>query len=92
MSIVKAGCIEIYDTAGYLRDCDYWGVGGVMVHELCHAYHNKHIAGGFNNERIMGVSVVVGVGCSLELVVIVVMCMCIHVYVLYTVVVVCILT
>lgn len=49
MNVEKSGCIEIYDAAGYLKDNDLWGVGGVLVHELSHAYHNKYCAGGYQN-------------------------------------------
>jgi hypothetical protein len=49
MSTKKSGCIEIYSAVDYLNDNGLWGVGGVLVHELSHAYHNKYCEGGYTN-------------------------------------------
>lgn len=52
MSIEKCGCIEIYDASDYLKDIDLWGSGGVLVHELSHAYHNKYCKDGYDNYEV----------------------------------------
>jgi hypothetical protein len=49
----KCECIEIYECEEYLDDCDLWGPGGVLLHELCHAYHWKMIPGGYDNPEII---------------------------------------
>ena len=54
--ISKAGGIEMYSTRDYLGDRSLWGAGGVLVHELSHAYHDKHIPDGYNNKEILDVS------------------------------------
>ena len=48
----KLGCIEIYNAADYLRDADLWGKGGLLLHELSHAYHDKCCLNGDKNEDI----------------------------------------
>lgn len=48
----KAGGIEMYSAKHYLDYRGQWGVGGVMLHEFCHAYHYKHCKDGFDNEDI----------------------------------------
>ncbi len=48
----KCGGVEFYDAAHYLSDCDLWGAGGLILHELCHAWHNIHIDNGYDNEQI----------------------------------------
>ena len=35
--------------------CSLWGDGGILVHELSHAYHNKFCPNGFNCREILGV-------------------------------------
>jgi len=52
MSEEKAGSVEMYNTDDYLGDRYLWGVGGSMLHELCHAYHDKHCLNGFENKTI----------------------------------------
>ena len=42
MNVAKAGCIEMYQAKHYLDGRDLWGPGGLLVHELSHAYHCKH--------------------------------------------------
>jgi hypothetical protein len=56
MNLKKAGGIEIYCAREYLQSRDDWGVGGVMLHEFSHAYHNIHCPDGFDNEEIRNVS------------------------------------
>ena len=51
----KAGAIEIYSVDDYLADRCLWGVGGILMHELSHAYHNKHIEEGFQNQTVINV-------------------------------------
>jgi hypothetical protein len=46
----KAKCIEINDGPKYASD--HWGTGGVMVHELSHAYHHGMLEGGYDNKEI----------------------------------------
>jgi hypothetical protein len=46
----KAGGIEIYCADDYLRSRGDWGTGGCMLHELAHAYHDKHCSDGFSCE------------------------------------------
>ena len=48
----KAGDIEIYCADEYLQSRGLWGIGGVLLHELCHAFHDQHCADGYNNEHI----------------------------------------
>ena len=48
----KHKCVEIYDAPSYRTDCDLWAPGGVMLHELSHAYHHGMIADGYSNSEI----------------------------------------
>lgn len=50
----KSGCIEIYSAVHYFSDIDLWGTGGIILHELSHAYHNKYCLGGYDNEEVEG--------------------------------------
>ena len=52
MSEKKAGCVEIYRVGNYSRDCHLWGPGGVLLHELSHAYHHKCLEGGYDNGEV----------------------------------------
>lgn len=52
----KAGGVEMYCAKNYLDYRGHWGVGGVLLHEYCHAYHFKHCKDGFNNEQIKEVT------------------------------------
>ena len=54
----KAGGVEMYCAKHYLEFRDYWGTGGVLLHEFCHAYHFKHCKDGFNNEEVKEVTTV----------------------------------
>lgn len=38
----KAGSVEINQVKDYIETRNLWGVGGVLLHELCHAFHDKH--------------------------------------------------
>jgi len=49
---LKCGGVEFYDANHYLSDCDHWGPGGLILHELSHAWHNIHVANGYDNEQI----------------------------------------
>ena len=48
----KCGGVEFFDARHYLSDCDLWGPGGLMLHELSHAWHSKFVEGGYDNEEI----------------------------------------
>ena len=63
----KAGGVEMYCAKNYLEFRDYWGVGGVLLHEFCHAYHFKHCKDGFNNEEVKEVTTVIKILCTLAL-------------------------
>lgn len=49
----KHKCIEINDGPCYKNDLDYWGPGGLMVHEFCHAYHHRMLPDGYDNKEIL---------------------------------------
>lgn len=49
---LKCGSVEFYDAKHYLSDCDHWGIGGLILHELSHAWHNIHIENGYDNKQI----------------------------------------
>lgn len=55
MSPAKCGGVEWYDAVHYLVDCDFWGSGGVMLHELSHAWHCLHVEKGYDNEDVISV-------------------------------------
>ena len=48
----KAGSVEIYCAEEYLGSRGLWGVGGVLLHELCHSYHDQQVKDGFDNDEI----------------------------------------
>eukprot|EP01041_Mallomonas_annulata_P011304 gene11304-23658_t len=52
-SVFKAGGIELYCPFDYVSSRGHWGDGGVMLHELAHAYHNKHCENGYDNNEII---------------------------------------
>jgi hypothetical protein len=52
MRVDKAGGVEIYCAEEYLESRGLWGVGGVLLHELSHAYHDHHCKNGYENEEI----------------------------------------
>ena len=53
LHVEKAKCIEINDGPGYKDDAHLWGPGGVMVHELSHAYHDRMLPDGYDNPDIL---------------------------------------
>lgn len=52
LSVEKEGGVEISCAAEYLKSRHYWGDGGLIVHELNHAYHNKFCPDGFDCDEI----------------------------------------
>jgi hypothetical protein len=48
----KHMCVEINDGPHYGKDINLWGPGGVMVHELSHAYHHGMLPRGYDNKEI----------------------------------------
>jgi hypothetical protein len=49
----KSECIELYQAKEYKTSRLLWGPGGLLLHELCHAYHHKCIPNGYNNHDII---------------------------------------
>lgn len=49
LSEAKEGGVEIGSARHYLRCRRLWGVGGVLVHEFSHAFHNKCLPGGYEH-------------------------------------------
>ncbi|GAB5356518.1 hypothetical protein AAMO2058_000296500 [Amorphochlora amoebiformis] len=49
----KAGGVEIYAADDYLSDRGLWGEGGVLMHELAHAFHHKFLTNGFENKIVL---------------------------------------
>lgn len=53
MHIKKLECVEVYDLQEYCcNDRDQWGPGGVLIHELSHAYHHLCLPNGYENADI----------------------------------------
>lgn len=52
LSPTHEGAIELMNIDQYCLDRVCWGPGGLLLHELCHAYHNKHLKGGYNNSKV----------------------------------------
>lgn len=50
---LKHKCVEINDGPGYKKDHAYWGPGGLMLHEFCHAYHHRMLPDGYENKEIL---------------------------------------
>ena len=48
----KAGCVELFNPRHYLKDRELWGRGGVLLHELAHAYHRKCLSDGYENAEV----------------------------------------
>lgn len=48
LNVAKAGGVEICNARDYLQSRGLWGPGGILVHEFCHAYHNKFCPDGFD--------------------------------------------
>jgi len=53
MNPAKCGGVEWYDARHYLSDCDLWGPGGLMLHELSHAWHCLHVENGYDNADVI---------------------------------------
>eukprot|EP01039_Chlorochromonas_danica_P004926 gene4926-5408_t len=49
----KAGCIEICNAEDYITTRNLWGPGGLLLHEYCHAYHDKFCPNGYDCEDIL---------------------------------------
>lgn len=49
----KCGQVEFYNVTNYSNHRKLWGTGGIILHEFCHAYHNKHLPDGYNNKEII---------------------------------------
>jgi hypothetical protein len=46
-------CVEVNDiTTTYKSNYQYWGPGGLFLHELSHAYHHGMVEDGYNNKEI----------------------------------------
>jgi hypothetical protein len=52
LSVEKEGCVEIASADDYLQCRILWGKGGVLLHELSHAFHNHFCDGGYDNLEI----------------------------------------
>ena len=52
LSEEKAKCVEINDGPYYGTDVHLWGTGGLILHELSHAYHNCMLEKGYDNNEI----------------------------------------
>ena len=52
MRVDKAGGIEIYCAQEYLESRRQWGVGGLLLHEYCHAFHFKCCRDGYQCKDI----------------------------------------
>lgn len=48
----KAGCVEMNCVADYLQTRGTWGVGGLLLHELSHAFHDHGCPDGYSCESI----------------------------------------
>lgn len=48
----KEGGIEIGSAKHYVQSRKFWGTGGILVHEFSHAYHNKYLPKGYENEEL----------------------------------------
>jgi hypothetical protein len=48
----KGKCVELYDILQYCIISKHWGHGGVLIHELSHAYHNKFLPKGYDNPEV----------------------------------------
>lgn len=53
LSSSKHMCVEVNDGPGYRKSCDLWEPGGLMLHELSHAYHHRMIPDGYENAEIV---------------------------------------
>ena len=53
MSIKKCECVELYRASEYRDIRVDWGMGGILLHEFCHAYHHKGCIDGYDNDEII---------------------------------------
>jgi hypothetical protein len=53
MNPEKEGHVEFYNVHNYTHHRRLWGTGGILLHELCHAYHHKHLPNGYHNQDIL---------------------------------------
>eukprot|EP00466_Bigelowiella_natans_P002402 jgi/Bigna1/145659/aug1.102_g20367 len=51
----KRGGVEIYRAQDYLDSRGLWGQGGLLLHELSHAYHHTVVERGFDNPLVVAV-------------------------------------
>jgi hypothetical protein len=54
----KEGGVEFFAARCFLESRGDWGDGGVILHEYCHAYHNKFCPDGFDCEEIRQVGLI----------------------------------
>jgi hypothetical protein len=53
MSTKKCGGDEVYEACGYFDDHGLWyGEGGILLHELSHAWHKTFVKDGYSNDEI----------------------------------------
>ena len=52
MTEKKAGSIEMYTVKEHFKSRNLWGIGGILLHEFCHAYHDKICPDGFDCDMI----------------------------------------
>ena len=53
MSTKKCGGVEVYEACGYFDDHGLWyGEGGILLHELSHAWHKTFVKDGYSNDEI----------------------------------------
>ena len=55
MNTTKCGGVEFFDARHYLSDCNLWGAGGLILHELSHTWHSKFVDDGYDNKEIIDV-------------------------------------
>jgi hypothetical protein len=48
----KALCVEINNVSHYKNDRALWETGGIILHELSHAYHHRLLPDGYENKDI----------------------------------------
>ena len=46
------GSIEIMNVKNYCQERVCWGAGGLLLHELSHSYHDKHMDNGYDNKSL----------------------------------------
>ena len=53
MSSEKCHGIELYCADGYRKTRGHWAPGGLLLHELSHAYHNLCLPDGYSNRNVL---------------------------------------